>query len=117
MKTYLDVSGSIWMTLSGFDRIWAYFVGSGRRFVWISNFEWGFIGFSWLQKDLAGLQKDLVGFNNIQVHFVGLSCSQLDNEFPYVQYVWYGMYGMVWYGMHKGIKPQFGRTWNVGAPP
>ena len=42
--TYLDGSGKIWMTLSGFDWIWADLVGFGRRYVWISKLD--FVGYS-----------------------------------------------------------------------
>ena len=44
METDLDGSGKIWMTLSGFDRIFADFVGFGRRYVWISKLD--FVGYS-----------------------------------------------------------------------
>ena len=44
MATYLDGSGKIWMTLSGFDWIWADLVGFGRRYVWISKLD--FVGSS-----------------------------------------------------------------------
>ena len=42
--TYLDGSGKIWMTLSGFDWIWTDLVGFGRRHVWISKLD--FVGYS-----------------------------------------------------------------------
>ena len=42
--TYLDGSGKIWMTLSGFVWIWADLVGFGRRYVWISKLD--FAGYS-----------------------------------------------------------------------
>ena len=38
MATYLDGSGKIWMTLSGFDWIWLDLLGFG--WVWTSQFEW-----------------------------------------------------------------------------
>ena len=44
MSTDLDGSGKIWMTLSGFDWIWADLVGVGRRYVWISKLD--FVGYS-----------------------------------------------------------------------
>ena len=44
MATYLDGSGKIWMTLSGFVWIWADLVGFGRRYVWISKLD--FVGYS-----------------------------------------------------------------------
>ena len=44
MATDLDGSGKIWMTLSGFDWIWADLVDFGRRYVWISKLD--FVGYS-----------------------------------------------------------------------
>ena len=44
MATYLDGSGKIWMTLSGFDWIWGIWLVCGRRYVWISKLD--FVGYS-----------------------------------------------------------------------
>ena len=44
MATYLPWSGKIWMTLSGFDLIWADLLGFGCRYVWISKLD--FVGYS-----------------------------------------------------------------------
>ena len=52
MATDLDGSGKIWMTLSGFDWIWADLVGFGRRYVWISKSD--VVGYSRLWQDLGG---------------------------------------------------------------
>ena len=44
MATYRDGSRKIWMTLSGFDWIWADLVDFGRRYLWISKLD--FVGYS-----------------------------------------------------------------------